>query len=96
MHILHRSVPGTHGYAIRSEQIVKKQHERGIEPLVITSPSQAPLGRLDAERSETIDGIRYFRSCSSILPPTKEVRDDSPVRAALRVAQNLLMLKMAL
>ncbi|MFH0824093.1 MAG: glycosyltransferase family 4 protein, partial [Pseudomonadota bacterium] len=47
-------------------------------------------------RSETIDGIRYFRSCSSILPPTKEVRDDSPVRAALRVAQNLLMLKMAL
>jgi PEP-CTERM/exosortase A-associated glycosyltransferase len=92
LHILHRSVPGTHGYAIRSREIVQSQLAIGMEPLVITSPSQAPLGDLDAEQSEVIDGIRYFRTCGSLLAPTKEVYDKSPVRSALRVLQNLSLL----
>jgi PEP-CTERM/exosortase A-associated glycosyltransferase len=95
LHLLHRSVPGTHGYAIRSSEIVTKQLEKGLEPVVITSPSQSPLGELDAERSEYIDGVRYFRTCSDFLPPTQEVQDKSPVKAALRVLQNFQLLKTA-
>lgn len=96
LHLLHRSVPGTHGYAIRSREIVTKQLEKGLEPLVVTSPSQSPLGELDAEQSEYIDGVRYFRTCSDILSPTPEVQDKSPVKAALRVLQNFFLFRTAL
>ncbi|MBI4966388.1 MAG: glycosyltransferase [Desulfomonile tiedjei] len=96
MHLLHRSVPGTHGYAIRSREIVMKQRDKGLEPLVITSPSQAPLGTLDSEGCEYIDGIRYFRTCSNVLPPTTEVSDKSPIKASLRVFQNLSLFTTAM
>ncbi|MFH1113842.1 MAG: glycosyltransferase [Pseudomonadota bacterium] len=88
LHLLHRSVPGTHGYAIRSREIVTKQRDIGLEPIVITSPSQAPLGTPDREGSEYIDGIRYFRACGTLLDPTAEVYDKSPLRSSLRVLQN--------
>jgi len=96
MHLLHRSAPGTHGYAVRSRQIVTSQLAKGLEPLVVTSPSQAPQGTLDPEGSEFIDGVRYFRTCGKALPPTKEVWDRSAFRAALRVAQNFFLLKTAI
>lgn len=96
LHILHRSVPGTHGYAIRSTEIVQNQLRKGIEPLVLTSPSQAPKGELDNEGSEFIDGVRYFRTGGALLAPSVDVRDSSKARAALRVAQNASMLKKAL
>lgn len=96
LHLLHRSVPGTHGYAIRSREIVTKQLAKGLEPLVITSPSQSPQGDLDSHGSETIDGIRYFRTGSRILPSTAEVQDKSPVKSALRVVQNLSLFRTAL
>ncbi len=96
LHILHRSVPGSHGYAIRSEEIVRNQLNSGLEPLVISSPSQAPAGRLDSEGSEFIDGVRYFRTSGRILPPTIEVSDESPVKSALRVLQNSMLLKAAM
>lgn len=96
MHVLHRSVPGTHGYAIRSREIVLSQLRHGLEPFVVTSPSQAPQGALDEEKSEVINGIRYFRTCSDILPSSVEVRDDSPLRSALRVVQNVALFKTAL
>jgi PEP-CTERM/exosortase A-associated glycosyltransferase len=89
LHLLHRSVPGTHGYAIRSREIVLAQRDHGLEPLVITSPSQSPQGMLDAEHSEYIDGIRYFRTCADFLPPTIDVSDRSVWKASLRVAQNI-------
>lgn len=95
LHILHRSAPGTHGYAIRSREIVKAQLDLGITPLVITSPSQSPLSGLDDESSEIIDGVRHFRSCGALLPPTQEVQDKSSIKAVLRIGQNLNMLKMA-
>lgn len=95
LHLLHRSVPGTHGYAVRSREIVTKQLEKGLEPLVITSPSQSPEGELDSEQSEFIDGIRYFRTCSNIMGATREVRDGSRVRASLRIVQNVLLLRTA-
>jgi PEP-CTERM/exosortase A-associated glycosyltransferase len=96
LHILHRSVPGTHGYAIRSQEIVSNLLEKGVEPVVVTSPSQAPSGPLDAESSETINGVRYFRSCGYLLKPTMEVRDGKYFRASLRVLQNSNLLKMTL
>ncbi len=96
LHILHRSVPGSHGYAIRSEEIVRNQLNSGLEPLVITSPSQAPAGQLDSEGSEFIDGVRYFRTPGRILPPTIEVSDESPVKSAVRVLQNIMLLKAAM
>jgi PEP-CTERM/exosortase A-associated glycosyltransferase len=96
LHILHRSVPGSHGYAIRSREIVKSQLAKGLEPIVITSPSQAAAGDLDSQGSEIIEGVRYFRTSGSLLKPSTEVRDGSPVRSALRVAQNVLLLKGAL
>ncbi len=72
------------------------QRDKGMEPLVVTSPSQAPQGELDAERSEVIDGIRYFRTGCELLPPSREVRDRSPLRAAFRVLQNVTLLQTAL
>lgn len=96
LHLLHRSIPGTHGYAVRSREIVVTQREKGLEPIVVTSPSQAPLGALDEENCEIIDGVRYFRTCSRALAPTREVYDPSPLRSALRVAQNLSLFTTAL
>ncbi|MDD3471668.1 MAG: glycosyltransferase [Syntrophaceae bacterium] len=94
IHIMHRSVPGTSGYAIRSREIVKKQLAHGLQPIVVTSPSQAPLGELDSEKSEIIDGIRYFRSCGKWLTASAEVYDPSNFRSALRVAQNVRLVTM--
>jgi len=96
LHILHRSVPGTHGYAVRSQEIVGKQAAKGLDVAVVTSPSQAPAGKLDADRSETIHGVRYYRSCGKLLAPHAEVYDPSPVRSALRVVQNISLLRMTL
>ena len=96
LHILHRSVPGTHGYAIRSKEIVSNLMAKGVESLVVTSPSQAPLGNLDSESSELIDGVRYFRSCGKFVKPTVEVKDGKYVRATARVLQNMNLLTMAL
>jgi len=96
LHILHRSVPGTHGYAIRSQEIVSNLMAKGVEPIVVTSPSQAPLGDLDSESSEMINGVRYFRSCGKLLKPTMEVRDGKYARASLRVLQNSNLFRMAL
>ncbi len=96
LHILHRSVPGTHGYAIRSQEIVSNLLAKGVEPIVVTSPSQAPLGELDSESSEMIDGVRYFRSCGNLLKPTLEVKDGKYARASLRVLQNSNLFRMSL
>lgn len=96
LHILHRSVPGIHGYAIRSKEIVLHLMAKGIESLVVTSPSQAPLGNLDSESSELIDGVRYFRSCGKLLEPTVELKGGKYARTTVRVLQNINLLKMAL
>jgi len=93
LHLLHRSLPGTHGYAIRSKEIVNNQLARGLEPMVITSPSQAPAGVLDAEQSEYIGGVRYFRTGRRVLPATLDVADTSRIKSGLRILQNVFMLK---
>jgi hypothetical protein len=41
LHILHRSLLGTHGYAIRSKYIVECQKKLALDPVVITSPFQS-------------------------------------------------------
>ncbi len=94
LHIMHRSIPGTSGYAIRSREIVNKLLSHGLEPMVVTSPSQAPMGQLDEEKSEIIDGVKYFRSCGKWLAASAEVYDPSNFRSALRVAQNFRLVSM--
>lgn len=64
--------------------------------MVITSPSQAPAGKLDSEGSEFMNGVRYFRTSGKILPATVEVHDESPIRSSLRVLQNVMLLKAAM
>ncbi len=96
LHLLHRSVPATNGYAIRSREIINKQLAKGLEPLVVTSPSQAPLGELDSERSEYIEGVRYFRTCNNILPGTREIHETKPSTAPLRLLQNVALITTAL
>jgi PEP-CTERM/exosortase A-associated glycosyltransferase len=81
---------------VRSKEIVGQQAAKGVELVVITSPSQAPAGELDNQRSEVIDGVRYFRSCGKLLSPHKEVYDPSPLRSSLRILQNAALLRMAL
>ncbi len=94
LHIMHRSIPGTSGYAIRSREIVTKQRALGLEPIVVTSPSQAPMGTLDSDKSEIIDGVKYFRSCGRWLAASAEVYDPSNFRSALRVVQNFRLVSM--
>jgi PEP-CTERM/exosortase A-associated glycosyltransferase len=96
LHLLHRFVPATNGYAIRSREIINKQLAKGLEPLVVTSPSQAPQGELDAERSEYIEGVRYFRTCNDILPPTREIHETHSSTAPLRLLQNVALITTAL
>jgi PEP-CTERM/exosortase A-associated glycosyltransferase len=52
------------------------------------------MGTLDSEKSEVIDGVRYFRSCGNWLSASAEVYDPSNFRSALRVAQNLRLVSM--
>ncbi len=74
---------------------MNNQLARGLEPIVLTSPSQASAGRLDVEQSEYIDGVRYFRTGGALLPATLDVSDTSRFKSGLRVIQNVFMLKRA-
>ncbi len=75
---------------------MKNQLAKGLEPLVITSPSQSSAGELDSEHSEYIDAVRYFRTGNSLLPSTAEVHDSSPIKSALRVLQNAFLFGVAM
>jgi PEP-CTERM/exosortase A-associated glycosyltransferase len=83
LHILHRSVPGTHGYAIRSKCIVDWQKQFGLEPVVITSPFQSGSNGM-RKNPEYIDGIRYYRTDLFEKMGSREVRSSSIWRSALR------------
>ncbi len=96
LHILHRSIPGNHGYAVRSREIVNNEAALGLEPIVLTSPSQAPAGRLNSQGAEILDGIEYYRTRADFLPPTIDVSDQSPTRSAIRIMLNGLTLKKAI
>ena len=59
LHILNHSLPKLDGYAIRSANIIHFQHEVGLEPLVVTSPSQPQNG---SSALHVIEDIRYYRT----------------------------------
>lgn len=82
LHILHRSVPGTHGYGITSKYIVECQKQLSLDPVVITSPFQSGMG--DNGKLEYINGIPYFRANLFAKIGGKEVRSSSMLRSAPR------------
>lgn len=62
LHILYQSLPNVKGASIRSRNIVTAQKHAGLEPVVLSSPFQAPAGEVDSEGRESLDGVDYFRS----------------------------------
>ena len=83
LHILHRSLPGTHGYAIRSKYIVECQKQLSLDPVVITSPFQS--GSKGAKGNpEYINDIPYYRTNLFKKMGSREVRSSSIWLSALR------------
>lgn len=95
LHILHRSLPGTHGYAIRSKNIVEYQKTMGLDPIVITSPFQS--GSENADRNpEYINNIPYYRTNLSGKIGSTQVRTSSLWLSALRLPLIFLFAKYVL
>src|SRR6266566_7328480 len=61
LHVLHSGYPDTTGASIRSRYIAETQAALGIEPLVLTSPFQAPVELANAAGVEWLQGIPYYR-----------------------------------
>jgi PEP-CTERM/exosortase A-associated glycosyltransferase len=59
VHVLETSAPELVGYTIRARYIVNHQRRLGFNPLVVTSPF---FRGADGQRTDDIDGVRYFRS----------------------------------
>ena len=83
LHILHRSLPGMHGYSIRSKYIVECQKQLSLDPVVITSPFQS--GSQDANSNpEIINGIPYYRTNVLDSIASTQVRSSYLWMSALR------------
>ena len=63
LHILYQSLPNVSGSSIRSRDILNNQLKIGIKPIVITSPFQNPINKVDSV--EEINGIKYYRTFSN-------------------------------
>jgi glycogen synthase len=61
LHVVHSGYPDTTGASIRSRYIAETQATLGIEPLVLTSPFQAPVDPVNAAGVEWLRGIPYYR-----------------------------------
>jgi PEP-CTERM/exosortase A-associated glycosyltransferase len=95
LHILHRSLPGTHGYAIRSKYIVECQKKLSLDPIVITSPFQS--GSNGAKGNpEYINDIPYYRTNVFKKMGSREVRSSSIWLSALRFPLLILFAKQVL
>lgn len=61
LHVCHSTHPDTTGASIRSRYLVETQAQLGLEPMVLSSPFQAPAAADHARGIESLNGIRYFR-----------------------------------
>jgi len=95
LHLLHRSLPGTHGYAIRSKYIAEYQKALGLESIVITSPFQSGIDNSN-KKPEYINGIPYYRTNILDKIGSREVRSSSVWASALRLPILLLFLEKVL
>lgn len=88
LHVLTNSLPHTSsGYAQRSHSILLAQQQAGWEVLAVTRlgyPVQ--VGKLFAQPSDVVDGIRYQRLLPAQLPPTSAARLQQQADELLRVA----------
>jgi PEP-CTERM/exosortase A-associated glycosyltransferase len=61
LHLLYSAPPDGTGASIRSRYVVETQAKLGIEPIVLSSPFQAPADQRCAQGVEWIGGIPYHR-----------------------------------
>lgn len=70
LHILYQSTPNTSGSSIRSRDIINNQKKIGLNPIVISSPFQAPIRA--GKKIEKIDNVFYYRTYSNSDDKIKE------------------------
>ena len=61
LHVCHSTYPDTTGASIRSRYLVETQAHLGIEPIVLSSPFQAPADAAQRRGVESLHGIPYYR-----------------------------------
>ncbi len=61
LHVCHSTYPDVTGASIRSRYLVETQARLGIEPLVVSSPFQAPADPRQVDGIERVAGIEYYR-----------------------------------
>lgn len=62
LHIVYQSVPNVSGSSSRTENILLAQRKAGLEPIVVSSPSQQPVEIDKAISYEVINSTKYYRS----------------------------------
>src|SRR6266571_816805 len=86
LHVLHSGYPDTTGASIRSRYIAETQAVLGIEPMVLTSPFQAPVELANANGVEWLRGIPYYRCFDPRYDDTFMAPRKSLVRRARKLA----------
>ncbi len=88
LHLLTNSLPHTaSGYAQRSHSTLLAQQEAGWEVLAVTRlgyPVQ--VGKIFAQSTDTVDGVRYHRLLPARLAPTIDARLQQQAEELLAVA----------
>ncbi|TKG10170.1 glycosyltransferase family 4 protein [Vibrio sp. F13] len=62
LHVVYQSYPNVSGSSTRTNHIVKAQCKVGMQPIVISSPCQAPCDLLKATTHELVDEVKYYRT----------------------------------
>ncbi len=65
LHILDHSLPLHSGYAFRSENILRAQHNRGWRPVAVTSPKHEATWKGPSKDKDRIDSFCYYRTGAS-------------------------------
>ncbi|MDQ0849751.1 glycosyltransferase involved in cell wall biosynthesis [Arthrobacter sp. B3I9] len=87
LHLLTNSLPHTaSGYAQRSHSIMIAQQEAGWEVLAVTRLAYpVQVGKLLAQGTDVVDGVRYRRLLPSRLAPTMDARLQQQAEELLKV-----------
>ncbi|MET1086174.1 MAG: glycosyltransferase family 4 protein [Arthrobacter sp.] len=88
LHLLTNSLPHTaSGYAQRSHSVMAAQQEAGWEVLAVTRLAYpVQVGKLLAQSSDVVDGVRYRRLLPSRLAPAMDARLQQQAEELLKIA----------
>ncbi|MDD7385266.1 MAG: glycosyltransferase [Actinomycetaceae bacterium] len=91
LHILTNSLPATQsGYSLRSHAVLRAQRAAGIDARAATRYGYPlTVGRILTERTQTIDGVPYYRLISSHWPHTLPERLAEQARLLLDLVDSL-------